>query len=60
MLALIGKWAIVPTCGLFIAIGNASGGAVPAPLLPGFYRFLGRLLPNGATVRGGRRSSRAV
>jgi hypothetical protein len=51
MLALIGKWAIVPAWGLFIAIGNAaSGGAVPAPLLPGFYRFVGRLLPNGATV----------
>lgn len=51
MLALIGKWAIVPAWCLFIAIGNAaSGGAVPAPLLPGVYRFVGRFLPNGATV----------
>jgi len=51
MLALIGRWAIVPTWGLFIAIGNASsGGAVAPPLLPAFYRFVGRFLPNGATV----------
>jgi hypothetical protein len=33
------------------AIGNAaSGGAVAPPLLPAFYRFVGRFLPNGATV----------
>jgi hypothetical protein len=51
MLALIGRWAIVPTWGLFVAIGNsASGGAVAPPLLPAFYRFVGRFLPNGATV----------
>jgi hypothetical protein len=51
MLALIGRWAIVPTWGLFIAIGNASsGGAVAPPLLPAFYRFVGRFLPNSATV----------
>ncbi|HWE11286.1 MAG TPA: hypothetical protein VG325_18195 [Solirubrobacteraceae bacterium] len=51
MLTLIGRWAIVPTWGLFIAIGNAaSGGAVAPPLLPVFYRFVGRFLPNGATV----------
>jgi hypothetical protein len=51
MIALIGRWAIVPTWGLFIAIGNASsGGAVAPPLLPAFYRFVGRVLPNGATV----------
>jgi hypothetical protein len=51
MLALIGKWAIVPAWCLFIAIGNAaSGGAIPPPLLPGVYRVIGRLLPNGATV----------
>lgn len=51
MLALIGRWAIVPTWGLLVAIGNASsGGAVAAPLLPAFYRFIGRFLPNGATV----------
>jgi hypothetical protein len=51
MLTLIGRWAIIPTWGLFIAIGNAaSGGAVAPPLLPPFYRFVGRFLPNGATV----------
>jgi hypothetical protein len=51
MLSLIGRWAIIPTWGLFIAIGNAaSGGAVAPPLLPAFYRFVGRFLPNGATV----------
>jgi hypothetical protein len=51
MLTLIGRWAIIPTWGLFIAVGNAaSGGAVAPPLLPAFYRFVGRYLPNGATV----------
>jgi hypothetical protein len=51
MLTLVGRWAIIPTWGLFIAIGNAaSGGAVAPPLLPAFYRFVGRFLPNGATV----------
>ncbi|MGZ4312466.1 MAG: DUF3533 domain-containing protein [Solirubrobacteraceae bacterium] len=51
MLTLIGRWAIIPTWGLFIAVGNAaSGGAVAPPLLPAFYRFVGRFLPNGATV----------
>ena len=51
MLTLIGRWAIIPTWGLFVAIGNAaSGGAVAPPLLPAFYRFVGRFLPNGATV----------
>ena len=51
MLTLIGRWAFIPTWSLFIAIGNAaSGGAVAPPLLPAFYRFVGRFLPNGATV----------
>jgi hypothetical protein len=51
MLTLIGRWAIVPTWGLLVAIGNAaSGGAVAPPLLPAFYRFVGQFLPNGATV----------
>ncbi len=51
MLAFIGRWAIIPTWGLFVAIGNASsGGPVAPPLLPGFYRFVGQYLPNGATV----------
>jgi hypothetical protein len=51
MLTTFGRWAMIPTWGLFIAIGNAaSGGAVAPPLLPSFYRFVGRFLPNGATV----------
>jgi hypothetical protein len=51
MLTLVGRWAIIPTWGLFVAVGNAaSGGAVAPPLLPPFYRFVGRFLPNGATV----------
>ena len=51
MLTLIGRWALIPTWGLFVAIGNAaSGGAVAPPLLPAFYRFVGRFLPNRATV----------
>src|SRR5436305_14399473 len=51
MLTLFGRWAIIPTWGLFVAIGNASsGGAVAPPLLPAFYGFIGRFLPSGATV----------
>jgi hypothetical protein len=51
MLTLIGRWAFIPTWGLFVAIGNAaSGGAVAPPLLPAFDRFVGRFLPNGASV----------
>jgi hypothetical protein len=51
MLTSFGRWAMIPTWGLFIAIGNASsGGAVAPPLLPSFDRFVGRFLPNGATV----------
>jgi hypothetical protein len=51
MLTLIGRWAIIPTWGLFVALGNASsGGAVAPPLLPAFYGFIGRYLPTGATV----------
>lgn len=29
----------------------ASGGAVAPPLLPPFYSFVGRFLPNGATIQ---------
>jgi hypothetical protein len=51
MLTLIGRWAIIPTWGLFVAVGNASsGGAVAPPLLPTFYGVIGRFLPPGATV----------
>jgi hypothetical protein len=48
---LIHRWAIVPTWGLFVILGNtSSGGAVAQPLLPPFYAFIGRFLPPGATV----------
>jgi hypothetical protein len=51
MLTLIGRWAMIPTWGLFVALGNAaSGGAVAPPLLPAFYGFIGRYLPTGATI----------
>jgi hypothetical protein len=51
MLTLVGRWAIIPTWGVFVLIGNAaSGGAVAPPLLPAFYEFAGRFLPTGATV----------
>jgi hypothetical protein len=51
MITLVGRWAIVPTWGFFVAFGNASsGGAVAPPLLPSFYGFIGRFLPAGATV----------
>jgi hypothetical protein len=51
MIRLFGRWAIVPTWGLLVLIGNAAaGGANAAPLLPSFYEFVGRFLPNGATA----------
>jgi hypothetical protein len=51
MLVLVGRWAIVPTWALFIALGNpSSGGAVAPPLLPTLLAVIGRWLPNGATV----------
>lgn len=51
MITLLGRWAIVPTWGFLVLIGNAaSGGANAPPLLPAFYHFVGRFLPNGATV----------
>ncbi len=51
MITLVGRWAIIPTWGFFVAFGNASsGGAVAPPLLPAFYGFVGRFLPSGATV----------
>jgi hypothetical protein len=51
MLTLIRHWAMIPTWLFFVAFGNAaSGGAVAPPLLPPFYAFIGRFLPNGATV----------
>jgi hypothetical protein len=51
MLVLVGRWAILPTWALFIALGNpSSGGAVAPPLLPPLFAAIGRWLPNGATV----------
>ena len=51
MILLAGKWAILPTWGVFILLGNtSSGGAVAAPLLPAFFALVGRVLPTGATV----------
>jgi hypothetical protein len=51
MLVLIGRWAIIPTWLVFVALGNAaSGGAVAPVLLPPVYAFVGRFLPTGATV----------
>jgi hypothetical protein len=52
MLSLIGRWAILPTWILFVVLGNtASGGAVAPPLLPAFYRSVGRVIPTGATIK---------
>ena len=51
MLVLFGSAAIIPTWVLFVILGNtSSGGAVAVPLLPGFFAFVGRYLPPGATV----------
>jgi hypothetical protein len=51
MLVLAGRWAMIPTWLLFVALGNASsGGAVAPPLLPAFYAFFSRVLPPGVTV----------
>lgn len=49
--ALFGRWAIVPTWGLMVLVGNpASGGAVSWPLLPSPLAQIGRWLPPGASV----------
>ncbi|MGV9210265.1 ABC transporter permease [Micromonospora sp. RB23] len=51
MLILIGRWAVVPTWLIFIAIGNAaSGGAVATALLPQPYRAISDIHPNGCVV----------
>jgi hypothetical protein len=48
---LLGRWAIVPTWGLMVVIGNpSSGGAVSWPLLPSVLGAIGRWLPPGASV----------
>ncbi|MFB4309640.1 ABC transporter permease [Actinomadura sp. GTD37] len=49
--ALIGRWAMIPTWGLMVVIGNpSSGGAVSWPLLPSPLGLVGRWLPPGASV----------
>ncbi|MFH8367708.1 ABC transporter permease [Streptomyces sp. NPDC018031] len=49
--ALIGRWAMLPTWGLMVLVGNpSSGGAVSWPLLPSPLVVLGRWLPPGASV----------
>lgn len=48
---LIGRWALLPTWGLMVMLGNpSSGGAVSWPLLPSVLGALGRWLPPGASV----------
>ncbi|MGP3984012.1 ABC transporter permease [Streptomyces sp. KR80] len=49
--ALIGRWAVLPTWGLMVLLGNpSSGGAVSWPLLPTGLGHIGRWLPPGASV----------
>ncbi|RPK55531.1 ABC-2 family transporter protein [Streptomyces sp. ADI96-02] len=48
---LMGRWALIPTWGLMVIIGNpSSGGAVSWPLLPTVLGHIGRWLPPGASV----------
>ncbi|WP_171115533.1 MULTISPECIES: ABC transporter permease [unclassified Streptomyces] len=48
---LIGRWAMLPTWGLMVLLGNpSSGGAVSWPLLPSVLGAIGRWLPPGASV----------
>lgn len=48
---LFGRWAILPTWGLMVLLGNpSSGGAVSWPLLPSPLAAIGRWLPPGASV----------
>ncbi|MEV0245778.1 ABC transporter permease [Nocardia sp. NPDC050712] len=49
---LFGRWAMVPTWGLLVILGNpSSGGAVSWPLLPAMFAVIGRWLPPGASVQ---------
>ncbi|UGQ12149.1 ABC transporter permease [Yinghuangia sp. ASG 101] len=49
--ALVGRWAIVPTWGLMVLLGNpSSGGAVSWALLPSVLGRIGQWLPPGASV----------
>ncbi|MEW2260005.1 ABC transporter permease [Streptomyces sp. NPDC047869] len=48
---LVGRWAMLPTWGLMVLLGNpSSGGAVSWPLLPSPLGVIGRWLPPGASV----------
>ncbi|MER6981723.1 hypothetical protein [Streptomyces carpinensis] len=48
---LFGRWAMIPTWGLMVLLGNpSSGGAVSWPLLPSPLGVIGRWLPPGASV----------
>ncbi|WP_225826800.1 ABC transporter permease [Streptomyces naphthomycinicus] len=48
---LFGRWAMLPTWGLMVLLGNpSSGGAVSWPLLPSPLGTIGRWLPPGASV----------
>ncbi|MGW4568397.1 ABC transporter permease [Streptomyces sp. NPDC004561] len=48
---LFGRWAMLPTWGLLVLLGNpSSGGAVSWPLLPSPLGLIGRWLPPGASV----------
>ncbi|MDH6228777.1 MULTISPECIES: ABC transporter permease [Streptomyces] len=48
---LVGRWAMLPTWGLMILLGNpSSGGAVSWPLLPSPLGEIGKWLPPGASV----------
>ncbi|MEV5607234.1 ABC transporter permease [Streptomyces sp. NPDC052225] len=45
------RWAMIPTWGLLVLLGNpASGGAVAPPLLPTVIGRVGQWLPPGASV----------
>ncbi|MFI0718380.1 ABC transporter permease [Streptomyces sp. NPDC021224] len=48
---LVGRWAMLPTWGLMVLLGNpSSGGAVSWPLLPSLLGRIGRWLPPGGSV----------
>ncbi|MGC9500309.1 ABC transporter permease [Streptomyces sp. WG7] len=48
---LFGRWAMLPTWGLMVLLGNpSSGGAVSWPLLPSPLGTIGQWLPPGASV----------
>ncbi|MFC5899376.1 ABC transporter permease [Streptomyces zhihengii] len=48
---LFGRWAMLPTWGLMVLLGNpSSGGAVSWPLLPSPLGRIGQWLPPGASV----------